>query len=125
MKQPEHEGMTGALKRDDTFRENQVFVSHTCFFICLHCTPKYSSVYAYYCKDKLRRRLNYRHTEMSLFLFWKEHGTPLCSFIHDIQYLPFCPLGNPAGNVKAHARFCLMQELTKSSNIKPLIKHIL
>lgn len=125
MKQPEHEGMTGALKHDDTFRGNQVFVSHTGFLICLLCTLKYSSVYAYHCKDKWRKRLSYRHTEVFLFIFWKEHRSPLCSFICDIQYLPFCPLGNPVGNTKTHARFCLMQELSESSNIKPVINHIL
>lgn len=124
MKQAEREGMTGALKRDDTFRVNQVFVSHTGFFICLFCTLKHGSVYAYYCKDKWRKRLNYRHT-VFLFRFWKEHGTPLCSFTHDIQNLPFRPFGNPVGNIKKHARFCLMQELSKSSNIKPVRNHIL
>lgn len=59
------------------------------------------------------------------FIFWKEHGTPLGSFTHDIEYLPFCPLGNPVGNIKTHARFCLMQDLSKSSNIKPVRNHIL
>lgn len=124
MKQPEHEGMTGALKHDDTFRENQVFVSHTGLF-AYSAHLNNSALHAYHCKDKWRRRLNYRLTEGFLFIFWKEHGTLLCSFIHDIQYLPFCPLGNPVGNIKTHARFCLMQELFKSNNIKPVINHIL
>lgn len=48
----DHERMTGALKRDDTFRENQVFVSHTGPLICLLCASKGSSVNAYHCKDK-------------------------------------------------------------------------